>query len=210
MAKKRLYVFTSSRRPISQGITSLLGLYIDSIKSTPSIPNPIISMSNPNMSHGYRFMQRCFASCIGYEVSNALQYGFDEQVRNFIAAVRATGATAPGGADSKKQGNGRKKWISYAKKNWLYALNKFYIIDPNKGTSTTLSPFYEISHISFSGGHWDYSLWAPKSRATPLAISTRRGVSCTCKAIPLQAWTGPEGSSRLRLPDFKTICKWRW
>ena len=25
------------------------------------------------------------------------------------------------------------------------------------------------------------------------------------KAIPLQAWTGPEGSKRLRLPDFKKI-----
>jgi len=25
------------------------------------------------------------------------------------------------------------------------------------------------------------------------------------KAIPLQAWTGPEGPRRLRLPDFKTI-----
>jgi len=25
------------------------------------------------------------------------------------------------------------------------------------------------------------------------------------KAIPLQAWTGPEGSWRLKLPDFKTI-----
>jgi len=25
------------------------------------------------------------------------------------------------------------------------------------------------------------------------------------KAIPLKAWTGPEGSRRLRLPDFKTI-----
>jgi len=25
------------------------------------------------------------------------------------------------------------------------------------------------------------------------------------KAIPLQAWTGPEGSGRLRLPDFKTF-----
>jgi len=24
------------------------------------------------------------------------------------------------------------------------------------------------------------------------------------KAIPLQAWTGPEGSGRLRLPDLKT------
>ena len=25
------------------------------------------------------------------------------------------------------------------------------------------------------------------------------------KAIPLQPWTGPEGSSRLRLPDFMTV-----
>jgi hypothetical protein len=25
------------------------------------------------------------------------------------------------------------------------------------------------------------------------------------KAIPLQVWTGPEGSRRLRLPYFKTI-----
>jgi hypothetical protein len=25
------------------------------------------------------------------------------------------------------------------------------------------------------------------------------------KAILLQAWTGPEGSRRLRLPDFKTV-----
>ena len=25
------------------------------------------------------------------------------------------------------------------------------------------------------------------------------------KAIPLQSWTGPEGSRRFRLPDFKTI-----
>jgi hypothetical protein len=25
------------------------------------------------------------------------------------------------------------------------------------------------------------------------------------KAIPLQVWRGPEGSRRLRIPDFKTI-----
>jgi len=30
-------------------------------------------------------------------------------------------------------------------------------------------------------------------------------VSVKGKAIPLQAWTGPEGSRRLRLLDFKTI-----
>ena len=28
--------------------------------------------------------------------------------------------------------------------------------------------------------------------------------------IPLQAWTDPEDSWRLRLPDFKTIDTWRW
>jgi len=30
------------------------------------------------------------------------------------------------------------------------------------------------------------------------------------KVIPLQAWRGPEGSRRLRLPDFKTISTERW
>jgi hypothetical protein len=30
------------------------------------------------------------------------------------------------------------------------------------------------------------------------------------KASPLQAWTGPEGSRRMRLPDFKTVGTWRW
>jgi len=30
------------------------------------------------------------------------------------------------------------------------------------------------------------------------------------KAIPLQPWKGPEGSRRLRLPDFKTIGTWWW
>jgi len=29
--------------------------------------------------------------------------------------------------------------------------------------------------------------------------------SVIVKAVPLQAWTGPEGSRRLRLPDFKTF-----
>ena len=30
------------------------------------------------------------------------------------------------------------------------------------------------------------------------------------KAISLQAWTGPDGKRRLRLPDIKTIDTWRW
>ena len=30
------------------------------------------------------------------------------------------------------------------------------------------------------------------------------------QAIPLQAWTDPESSGSLRLPNFKTISTWRW
>jgi len=30
------------------------------------------------------------------------------------------------------------------------------------------------------------------------------------KAIPLQAWTGPKDSRRMRIPDFKTIGTWMW
>ena len=30
------------------------------------------------------------------------------------------------------------------------------------------------------------------------------------KAVPLQAWTGPDGSRRLRVPDFKTFGTCRW
>jgi hypothetical protein len=32
-----------------------------------------------------------------------------------------------------------------------------------------------------------------------------RNHSKSVKAIPLQAWTGPDGSRRMRFPDFKTI-----
>jgi hypothetical protein len=38
------------------------------------------------------------------------------------------------------------------------------------------------------------------SRLIPYAEEIIKG-----KAIPLQAWTCPEGSRRFRLPDFKTI-----
>jgi hypothetical protein len=36
-------------------------------------------------------------------------------------------------------------------------------------------------------------------RKTNLSVSNVKGKG---KAVPLQTWTGPEGSSRLRLPDF--------
>jgi len=36
-------------------------------------------------------------------------------------------------------------------------------------------------------------------------VENLKWITKKSKAIPLQAWTGPEGSRRLRLPDYKTI-----
>ena len=50
-----------------------------------------------------------------------------------------------------------------------------------------------------------YVIWVPYTVASHLKILIPVG-----KAIPLQAWRGPEGSRRLRLPDFKTVGTLRW
>jgi len=42
------------------------------------------------------------------------------------------------------------------------------------------------------------------------ATSIQRTVLDEGKEISLQAWTGPEGSRRLRFPDIKTFGTWRW
>ena len=49
------------------------------------------------------------------------------------------------------------------------------------------------------------SEWNCPNLKSPLHNAKGKG-----KAIPLQAWRGPEGSRRLRLPDFKTVGTWRW
>ena len=56
---------------------------------------------------------------------------------------------------------------------------------------TPVKDFIRI-HIDVS----DMDVWMDKR----LGICEGKGT-----AIPVQAWTGPQGSRRLRLPDFKTI-----
>jgi len=40
---------------------------------------------------------------------------------------------------------------------------------------------------------------------TPHTLTLHSFKPHNSEAIPLQPWTGPEGSRKLRLPDFKTI-----
>jgi len=50
--------------------------------------------------------------------------------------------------------------------------------------------------------------WASELRTCVIVPAVRPSVKGN--AIPLRAWTDPEGSRRLRLPDYKTIGTWRW
>jgi hypothetical protein len=54
--------------------------------------------------------------------------------------------------------------------------------------------------------HWHN----PSGRTMALGLTQPLTEISKRKAIPLQALTGPEGSRRLRVPDFKTIGTWRW
>ena len=76
------------------------------------------------------------------------------------------------------------------------------------------STYYEMAH-NFHTGHVseNYTLtlntdihWQADWKLYSYVVGNKgKG-----KAIQLQAWTGPEGSRMLRLPDFKTIGTWRW
>ena len=81
----------------------------------------------------------------------------------------------------------------------LYYIILYYIIYCNKIVVTEYI-FYFILILYFE--HNGMS----STNTTPLPVK-RKGKG---KAIPLQAWTGPDGSRRLMLSDFKTIGTWRW
>jgi hypothetical protein len=51
---------------------------------------------------------------------------------------------------------------------------------------------------------WDVMVCGPLGRSRVHRNLLSRDMKILGKAVPLQAWTGPEGSKRLRLPDFKT------
>jgi len=62
----------------------------------------------------------------------------------------------------------------------------------NKGTSDYL----KLAHCNFATHTAHTQTFSPHQQ---------HARTQNIKAIPLQAWTSPEGSRRLRLSDFKTI-----
>jgi len=52
---------------------------------------------------------------------------------------------------------------------------------------------------------WTTYLSVPRVAGSDLGLAQPSIQGVKGKAIPLQTWTGPEGSRRVRLPYFKTI-----
>ena len=61
-------------------------------------------------------------------------------------------------------------------------------------------------NYSLSDGNRNYRHYNVSYCAFHAAFVTLRGGK-KCKAIPLQAWSGPEGSRKLRFPDFMTTAQ---
>jgi hypothetical protein len=58
----------------------------------------------------------------------------------------------------------------------------------------------------FFFGHFKYN-FNLYQKSVPQTGLRKTNVNVLGKAIPVQVWTGPEASRRLRLPDFKTVGK---
>jgi hypothetical protein len=62
--------------------------------------------------------------------------------------------------------------------------------DGHKEEKNTSYPHITITDIFVGNETWENTRHISKDKG---------------KAIPLQAWTGPKGSRKLRLPDFKRV-----
>jgi len=94
-------------------------------------------------------------------------------------------------------------WLrSTRRRLWVCTLELF---PPWWSTTTTASDRCSPDPNSRAESRYP-SLTCEHTTRTWVSIS-RQGIG---KAIPFQAWTGPEVSRRLRLPDFKTVGTGRW
>ena len=54
---------------------------------------------------------------------------------------------------------------------------------------------------------WIQTLSKHSTLSNYVLLLLRNYISYPCKSVPLQAWSGPEDSTKLRFPDFKTTAQ---
>jgi len=88
---------------------------------------------------------------------------------------------------------------------WRLIMTEALVVDTCKmGTRSMLIWLCKkVQRIHFRGRYRNY--YVSKGLSRHPSYSYKRVLYLQVKAIPLQAWTGPEGSRSLRLPNFKTV-----
>jgi hypothetical protein len=98
--------------------------------------------------------------------------------------------------------------VPFARSETSFTRVCIYPIFPSSSGTTSFFPSFgfPVDH-NFWQSHWVHSLnMAIQNELFSVHIIHR----ISYQAVPLQAFTGPAGSRRLRLPDFKTIDTWTW
>ena len=121
-------------------------------------------------------------------------------------------------------------WLKFVSKEVFCTQQSRYTLPPPTARRCTFADdLSRMFFANFPSVHSNDLPAAHSSTALAVAPSKHRELQCPTfspwfaafetkaiavgnisKAIPLQVWTGPECSKRLRLPDFKTIGTWRW
>ena len=65
----------------------------------------------------------------------------------------------------------------------------------------------KMENLRFSETSVTASLHGTMSQKIGIFTTSFLNTEVKCKAVPLQAWTGPEGSRKLRSPDFVTTAQ---
>jgi hypothetical protein len=73
---------------------------------------------------------------------------------------------------------------------------------------------YLTTYVSIKMTIEQWSVWWKATKKFLNSLRNKRKqypvLICKEKAIPLQAWTSPESSRRMRHRDFQTMCTWMW
>jgi hypothetical protein len=87
----------------------------------------------------------------------------------------------------------------------LFVNIKTNVIPLNRGASANISkPLMKHMNVPVN------RIKEKQNSHTGYRAPTTKTTVVKGKSIPLQTWTGPEGSRSLRLPEFKTIGTRRW
>ena len=99
--------------------------------------------------------------------------------------------------------NNRYLWC--ADINWVIEFSRVLVLNGSRDSAVGIETDYVLDYTGFESRHGQ-EIFRPKKPPRP-DLRVTQPPFLWVKAVPLQAWTGPEGSRKLRFPDFVTTAQ---